>query len=148
MLLNTIVGFIIPWILAGFFYKYKKIFIVICPIASTLAYAINSFGFHFHFWEIFPTKYDYFSTLPFDLGIYPVYASIMIIFIDKQYRGPYRRIFIATLILTLLEYAAVLLNKVHYHNGWNIIFTYFSYLVPLLLVYWYFLLLKRYRLVT
>lgn len=149
MLLNTTVGFILPWALGiKFVTKHPKIFILASPIASTLAYAINTFGFHFHYWEVFPTKYEYFSTLPFDLGIYPVYASIMMISIEKKQHSPYRGVLLYSAVLTLLEFIAVLANKVFYYKGWSIILTFFSYLVPLLIVYWYFLLLKHFRIYT
>jgi len=149
MLLNFIAGFILPWIISiKYIKKNPEIFIVIAPIGTTLAYTINSWAFHFGYWKVTPVSYNYFSTLPFDLGLYPVYACLMVVLISAYKNNPYLIVFIASVFLTFLEFIALMFGKVIYTNGWNIGLTFISYLVPLLMSYWYYLLAIRLKIIN
>ncbi|SCZ06020.1 hypothetical protein [Alkaliphilus peptidifermentans] len=141
MLLNYIIGFIVPWIISiKYIMKNLNIFIVIAPIGTVFAYTINTWAYHSHYWKVSPERFNYYSTLPYDLGLYPVYACLMIVFIKNKKANPYFIVLIASIIITFLEYIALMMDIVIYTNGWNIFFTFISYLLPLLLVYWYYLL--------
>lgn len=140
MILHIILIFLIPWIICilHLYKKEKMLVFLIAPFFSVVAYSVNAFGFYFGFWEVlpFPSQKNY-ATLPFELGIYPVLACYLIYFI-KIINKPYVVLFLMTLFITLLELVFVYFGRVIYGNGWNIYHTFFSYLLPYLLAYWYY----------
>lgn len=144
MIFNICVGFIIPWI-SGivFYFKDRKVLFIIAPFSSTIAFTLNSLGFFYRFWSIYPHTYGKFSTIPFDLGVYPILNVYLIHYINKTKTNPYLLIIIATIFTTLLEWGGVLTGKLIYSNGWNLSFTFISYLIPYLLNYWFYIQLKK-----
>jgi hypothetical protein len=144
MLLNIIIGFIIPWLFASFIYfRDRKILFIIAPFASVLSYAINSTAMFLGLWKLYPFEFGKDSTIPFDLGLYPVLASYLIYLANKSRINNWAVITIITTFTTLLEWLGLLLGRVVYGNGWNLAFTFFSYLIPYLLIYWFYLGLKK-----
>ncbi len=81
--------------------------------------------------------------MPYDLGIYPILSVYLIHYINKAKFNPYLLIMIVTIFTTFLEWLGILSGKVLYSNGWNIGLTFFSYLVPYLLNYWFYIQLKK-----
>lgn len=144
MLFNIVVGFMIPWI-SGivFYFKDKKVLFIIAPLQSSIAYTVNSFGVFNHFWSIYPHEYGKFSTIPYDLGLYPILSVYLIHYIDKTKINPYLLIIGATFFTTLLEWGGILTGRIIYSNDWNLLFTSISYLVPYLINYWFYTQLKR-----
>lgn len=140
MILNIVLVFVVPWsICIIHLYKKEKLLIfLIAPFFSVVTYTINTFGFYFGFWEVipFPVQKNL-ATLPFDLGIYPILAIYLIFFIIK-FKKPSFVVFLMTSFTTLLELIFVYYGRVIYGNGWNIYFTFFSYLFPYLFVYGYY----------
>ena len=144
MIFNIVVGFIIPWISGIVFYFIdRQTLFIIAPFQSAIAFTLNSIGLFYGFWSIYPHKYGKFSTIPFDLGTYPIISVYLIHYINKTKNNPYLLIIIATLCTTLLEWFGILTGRIIYSNGWNLSFTFISYLIPYLLNYWFYIQLKK-----
>lgn len=144
MLLNFTIGFIIPWIFGVWmFYKDKKIILIILPFSSMISNTVNSFGFTFGFWMFKPFNLEDFSALPFDLGLFALLGCALIFTLKYMKVNPFLLVFIFALITTGLETIGQLLDYLKYGNNWNVFYTYFSYLISYVLVYWYYLGLKK-----
>ncbi|KAJ49825.1 hypothetical protein BD780_001959 [Clostridium tetanomorphum] len=144
MLTNFIIGFIIPWILGIFIYFKEKILLfVIAPFFSTVAYTVNTWGFYKDYWSLYPFNLGKVSSVPFDLGLYPVLSVYLVYLIKKSNINAYIVVILFSIFTTFLEALGIIIGKVAYHNGWNIFYTFFSYLFPYILVYYYYLNLKR-----
>lgn len=145
MLFNILIAFVLPWTV-GILHLYKKEKTIIPLIGSfycVVAFVINEFGLYCGFWRTAPFfNQKTLSALPFNVGLYPILAGYLIFFIKKTKR-PYLMVFFISLFTTLLEITLVLDGKVIYGNGWNIIWTFFSYIIPYMWVYWYYLYLKK-----
>jgi hypothetical protein len=110
-----------------------------------LAFTVNQWGFYFEFWDVTPIlKDETASAIPFNLGIYPVLASFMIYLIQEKKRSPFFSIFIITLFTTFFELVTLVTGKVIYHNGWNIFWTFISYLIPYWITFVYYKILRYY----
>lgn len=146
MFLNIMGGFIIPWLLGLIILKKKTgVIVTIVPIASLIAMVFNELGFYFKFWSFGPVtpSDESLSALPLDLGIYPVMACLMIFWIRTKRIRHVVSIGVITIATTLLEYAALLMGRVHYGNGWNAFYTFISYLAAYVIVYFYDRLLRK-----
>lgn len=143
MILNIVLGFIIPWIFGGILYfKDKKIILIIAPFSSILAYTVNEICFHLNFWRLIPLNIDDCSSISVNLGLYPILGCYLIYYISTKHINSYLIILIFTVTTTIFEYLAFLFKLVTYGNGWNVGWTFVSYLIPYLLIYWYYLKLK------
>ncbi|EJS46582.1 hypothetical protein CN445_30630 [Bacillus cereus] len=145
MLFNILIAFVLPWAV-GILHLYKKerrIIPLIGSFVCVVAFVVNEFGLYCGFWKIAPFfDQKTWSALPFNIGIYPILASYLIFFIKKTKR-PYLMVFFISLFTTFLEMTLVLSGKIVYGNGWNIIWTFFSYIIPYMWVYWYYLYLRK-----
>lgn len=149
MLNNIIFGFIIPWLAAlPLIRKSPKTMLLIFPIGAVASLVINSFGFQLGFWDFTPLipNDESVSALPLDIGLYPILASYMIWIILFQRDKSLLILFLFVFVTTLLEFGALLIGKVTYGNGWNIGFTFLSYLLAYGIVYLYNKLLLHFRL--
>lgn len=91
MILNIILGFVIPWMfcIMHLYKREKLLLLLIAPPTSVLAYVINTFTFYFSFAEVFPfPNPKNLASLPFSLGLYPISAGYLIFFIRK-FKKPY-----------------------------------------------------------
>ncbi|WP_337193749.1 CBO0543 family protein [Halobacillus litoralis] len=146
MVLNTILAFVLPWIVAvlHLYRKDKVVIPLIGSFFSVMAFFINDIGFYFGFWEVAPfPKQKSLSVIPFNIGLYPILASYLIYFI-KRNGSPYLVILLMTLFTTILEGIYVFSERVVYGNGWNLFFTFFSYLIPYIIIYRYHIFLSRF----
>lgn len=139
MFLNIIIGFILPWLLAyPLACKYAKLFLVMSPITAIIALLINTIGFYFDFWHFKPVleRNETISAIPLDLGLYAVLGSLMVYFLTKRLFGiPSILVFLLFVsFTTLLEYLALMLERVTYTNGWHIGWTFISYSTAFFLV--------------
>lgn len=147
MILHLFLVFLIPWVICLMhLYKKEKILLFFSgSIFSVVAYLMNALGFYFDFWEVLPfPEQKSFASLPFDVGIYPVLSCYCIYFIKKTNK-PFLVLFLMTLLTTFLEGIFVFFERVIYQNGWNIYFTFFSYLLPYLCLYGYYRFLLKIR---
>ncbi|MFB8376134.1 CBO0543 family protein [Paenibacillus taichungensis] len=83
------------------------------------------------------TRNQSYAALPLDLGIYPIAGCLMIYVILEKNAKSWLAILITSLTLTLIEWLAKEMGRVIYFNGWNIYWTFFSYFLPLVVVYGY-----------
>jgi hypothetical protein len=108
-----------------------------------ITFTINEFGFYLGFWEVLPSvNQKTLSALPFNLGLYPILASYLIYFI-KRYKYPCLVLLLMTIFTTLIEMIFGYFGRVIYSNGWNNVWTFFSYLIPYVLVFCFYTYLKN-----
>ncbi|MCT8136717.1 hypothetical protein H1D32_02485 [Anaerobacillus sp. CMMVII] len=144
MFLNILFGFIIPWIFGLKLYdKDKKSLLLIGPFASVVAFTFDVIG-QAKFWRTKPIyKTKLVSSIPVHLGVYPISAGYLTYFLRKRNLNSVLVIAIFSFILTLFELVSVKLKRVRYQNGWNIYWTFVSYLIAGGLCYWYNKQLKK-----
>ena len=145
MVLNIVLGFIIPWVFGIILYlKDKKILLVIAPFMAVWAYAVNETLFHLNFNRFAPLNiHDDLTTMSINLGLYPILGCYLIYYIRTKKTSPYVLIMIFTLMTTIAEYLGLKFGMVTYDNGWNIGWTFLSYIPPYLTGYWYYYQLKK-----
>ncbi|MGE6575130.1 hypothetical protein [Paenibacillus xylanexedens] len=138
MLGNILLGMVVPILLAVWILRRNlKILVIYYPLGVAIASCINNVGFNY-FWNILPnTRNQSFAALPMDLGIYPIAGCLMMYAIIVKDAKPWVAILVSALSLTLLEWLAKMMGHVIYFNGWNIIWTFLSYLLPFVLAYGY-----------
>ncbi|WP_283248368.1 CBO0543 family protein [Lysinibacillus fusiformis] len=133
-------AFVLPWFI-GILHLYKKdklVLFFIAPFSSVISYVVNTVAYYFGFWEVTPfPKHKNLASIPFELGFYPILTCYFIFFIRKS-KNPYFVVVFMSLLTTLLELLCFYLEWIVYGNGWNIYLTFFSYLFPFLIVYWYY----------
>lgn len=148
MLANIIFGFLIPWVFGIYLFKKSPIIVLlIFPMAAIISSIINATGYKLEFWDFTPLIKDdeTLSALPFDIGLYPVLASYLIYWIRKNNRYTLIKIAGICLLTTAFEFVGFLCGKVVYKNNWNVGWTLLSYLIAFVLVYLYYRLLLRYK---
>lgn len=144
MFLNIIVGFVIPWIfIINLYYKDKRVLLTMFFFQSTIAYTINALGFYSCLWDVYPFGNKEIVHIPFDIGIYPMLSSWMIYFISIKKINSFIIILFFTLLTTFIEGLGIISGRVVYGNGWNIGWTFLSYLIPYILNYIYYLFIKN-----
>lgn len=143
MLLNTILGFVIPWIMAIIIFKDRKFLLWIALISSTLAFPTNELGFHQKMWNSYPFELEYISSIPLNLGLFALYPHYFITAIEKYRVSPIIAIGASGLLMMLAEYIGKLIGWVVYDNGWNLLFTYLSYLFDSIIIYLAYRKLKK-----
>jgi hypothetical protein len=139
ILVNIIMGFIVPWIFGFILYKKEPIIVLlIAPIGMTVAFILNDWGSNY-FWQFKPTFRDLsLSALPLNIGFYPVLSSFLIYFKIKKKINTIILLLCFTLFTTGFEGIGLVLGKVEYFNGWNIIGTFISYLIAYFIIYGYY----------
>jgi hypothetical protein len=150
MVINIVIGFIIPWIVGIYLYKKnRRMVLIIFPFASVLAFLANLFGFYFEFWKMTPVlKEATLTVLPLCVGIYPVLGGYLIHMIQQKKASPIFLILIFSLFTTFLELLFVIQGRVIYDNGWNIYWTFISYLIPYGIGYGYYIALKKLKILS
>lgn len=140
MRFNIWVGFIIPWILGIWLLKKQKELVRIVPFVWVISTLVNVWGDYYKFWIVKPERKSkqYFTTMPYNLGLYPMLSVFMVYWIKKT-RKSLPLVFLFSFFTTVAEYEMVLLKKVTYGDRWNSLKTFFSYVVPYYLVYRYYL---------
>ncbi len=147
MWVNIWTGFITPWILGLWLLKKdKKLIFSIVPFVCIIATLVCLWGDYKKFWVVKPKLKNgqFLTTMPFNFGFYPILSVLMIYLIKKtEGRKSLWIVIIFSFLTTFAEFCGVLFKKVKYYNDWNIIKTFFSYLVPYYFVYIYYLWINR-----
>lgn len=139
MAFNIIIGFLIPWILGVYIYiKEERLFLIIYPFGCAVSYTINMIGFYFGFWSIKPYEYGVFVSLPLNLGLYPIVGTYFVFLLHKEIIKPYYFILIFSSLTTVFELLMLILGRGIYGNGWNLFWTFISYLMAYILAYWFY----------
>ncbi|PEB60905.1 hypothetical protein COM86_27270 [Priestia megaterium] len=146
ILVNIIMGFIVPWIFGFILYKKKPIIVLlIAPIGMTVAFILNEWGTNY-FWQFEPTfRNRSLSALPLNIGFYPVLSSFLIYFKLKKKGNTIMLLFCFTLFTTGFEGMGLAVGRVEYFNEWNIIGTFISYLIAYFIIYGYYQILLKYQ---
>ncbi|GJM79493.1 hypothetical protein HMSSN139_19890 [Paenibacillus sp. HMSSN-139] len=140
LLINIIAGFLVPWIAGAFLiYRDKKAMLLAFPSGGFMSLLFNDFGVYTKWWQLHPDHMESVTTIPFNLGIYPIVAGWMLHFIFRTRFRFNAALMIAgsAALLTGAEFVYVCLKKIQYGNGWNIGWTYLSYFLALGAVYGY-----------
>ncbi|WP_426629884.1 CBO0543 family protein [Priestia megaterium] len=104
----------------------------------TIAFILNDLGSNY-FWQFKPTFRDLsLSALPLNIGFYPVLSAFLIYFKVKKQINTIFLLLCFTLFTTGFEGMGLVLGKVEYFNGWNIIGTFISYLIAYFIIYGYY----------
>ncbi|MBI6873281.1 CBO0543 family protein [Clostridium aciditolerans] len=144
MILNIIAGFIIPWLTGIILYsKDKRLLLITAPFQSSMAFAINVIGYNKNYWNLYPFELEHISAIPFDTGLYPILGVWMLYLIKTSKLNAYFIILFFTIATTFLEFLGIVTGRVFYAHGWNIFYTFLSYLLPYVLAYLYYLCLKN-----
>ncbi|AKN31305.1 hypothetical protein Ccar_10740 [Clostridium carboxidivorans P7] len=146
MILNIILGFIIPWVIVLIIVRERKIIYYLAPFASVLSFIVNDLGFYY-FWNLYPFRLVNLSGVPFNIGLFCIYPCISIELMRKYDVSAYIVLPITSLIIALFEGCGVLIGRVVYYNHWNIVATYISYFISLLISYTFYKVLKRKNLI-
>lgn len=146
MILNVLLGFLIPWIITLIIVQERKIIYCITPFSGIVSFVINALGFHF-FWNLYPFYLRNLSGVPFNIGLFAVFPCINIQIMRKYNITPYIVVPIGSLVLTTFELYGKLIGRVIYFNHWNIIGTYFSYFITLLVSYTFYKALLKQNLI-
>lgn len=83
----------------------------IAPFASVIALATNEMGLFYDLWDILPKENESLNCLPLDLGIYPVFTSLFIHFVQRKVLSSWLLLLIVSLYTTGLEMITVLIGK-------------------------------------
>lgn len=137
MSIHIICGFIIPWILGLWLIKDKTFLTIFYPAAVALATTIDIVGTNY-FWQLYPLENNKsLSHLPNLTGLYPITSCLMLYLIYRRKFRPFRTIFYFAGLLTILEWLTKEFGLITYFNGWNIYWTFISYITPLTVLYLY-----------
>lgn len=149
MTLNFVIGFFIPWILGLFiFFKYRTLLLSAAPIGSIASFVVNSWGYYNNYWKVYPFELSNFSSVPFELGFFPILTVCSILLIQFHRSHIYLVLVFLSGVTTILEWLGMLIGRIVYSNGWNIIFTYISYLATSILSYWFYLKFRKIRVIA
>lgn len=143
MAFNIIIGFLIPWIVGVYVYiKEERLFLVIYPFGCTITYTINMIGVQFGFWSIRPYEYGMFASLPLNLGLYPIIGTYFVFLTYKRVGKSYYLILIFSLLTAGFELLMLILKRGTYGHGWNLFWTFVSYLVAYISAYCFYHLVR------
>lgn len=143
MTFNIIIGFLIPWILGVYIYiKEERLFLVIYPFGCAVTYTINMIGFYFRFWRIKPYEYNVFASLPLNLGVYPIIGTYFVFLLYKRISKSYYLVLIFSLLTTVIELLMLISGRGVYGNGWNMFWTFISYLIAYISAYGFYHLVR------
>lgn len=135
MLTNILLGFIFPWVVGINYFRRNLSFVLhVSTIAALIAFLFNDIGYFMKWWYVEPKSYGTLSFIPYNLGviaIIPVFAMYHI----NNGRRIWMTIPLASLLLTILEGLLLLTGEVVYSSGWNLGWTYISYLIALMAEY-------------
>ncbi|WP_230200287.1 CBO0543 family protein [Bacillus niameyensis] len=127
-----------------FFRVNLKLVIIMAPFVSVVAFVLNEIGFN-NFWDFIPRfKNISLSSLPLNLGLYPVLGCLLVYSLQLSTRKPVVWMVFYGLITTGMEYVALVAKYIFYYNGWNIFHTFLSYLLAYILVFFYYKVMVRY----
>lgn len=150
MLTNILIGFLLPWVLGIWLYRKNKALVAtIAPFTAVIATKVNVILIQLDFYHVTPIycHTESLSLIPFELGLYPVLASGMMYLIWKK-GHPFIQIVLFSLLTTLIELIGLLWGKVIYYQGWNLFWTFWSYLIPYVIVYLYYRLLLKINVIS
>ncbi|MBB6635835.1 CBO0543 family protein [Cohnella thailandensis] len=143
MTFHVLVGFVLPWLVGVFFIKKaSKTMLLVFAVTAFLALLFNDIGAYAKWWEMTPHEMESITTIPYSLGVYPIILTLMYRYVLPRIH-PVWFVLLTALVLTLFESALVLSRRIEYHDGWNVGWTYVSYVLSVSIVFIYARLLLK-----
>jgi hypothetical protein len=146
MLVNVILGAVIPWIILFYLYKRaKKIVVLFVPFGISLAFLINDLGQEV-FWMVTPfLENASWATLPINIGYFPMLACLFIYIKIEKGVNDWLLLILSIIGAVALELTALAFGKVIYLNNWNLFYTSLVYLAGIMLTLFYLFLVRKFR---
>ena len=148
MLLNVLMGLVLPWTVAVFVVRRSERYIVavMSPFGTALGYTLNTVWTHQGFGYMLPKFEDNLTIagLPCELGMFPVTVSLFIIMTQRTRRVLWM-LLLFPLVNTACEGFGLVIGKLVYLNGWNLFETYVEYGCGFAANFWYWKLIERLR---
>ncbi|MGP4070686.1 hypothetical protein [Halobacillus sp. B29] len=140
MLINILLGFILPWISGVFLFKRARVLLyTVVPFTALFSMAGNQLGVQLGFWLLIPEgKIHLMNTIFIDFGYNPIVAAWFIYFL---YYKQIRRWIMYPLFMVILngfEFYALSVGKIIYDQGWHILYSVIIYGIGLIVIDWYF----------
>ncbi len=112
MRFNIWCGLIIPWILGMGLLKKNKKLVRIVPFVWVTATFVSLWGDSKKYWKVKPKlkKRQYLTTMPFNLGLYPI-ASVFMVYLIQKTRKYTLWIIIFSLLTTVKEFGMLLFKE-------------------------------------
>gem|GEM_PF-1125745 len=147
MLINIILGFILPWISGVYLYKRARVlFYTVVPITALFSVTGNQLGVQLGFWLLIPEeKITLINTIFIDFGYNPIIAAWFIYFLYMRQISRWIMYSLFMVILNGLEIYALSIDKIIYDHGWNILYSASTYGMGLILIDWYFFHFKSHE---
>lgn len=145
MLIHILAGFFLPWLFGWWLLKREpRMVLVNGPVAAAIALAVNELGFHFYrWWDAAPFREQAVYAWPLDFGLYPVAGSFLIWQVHRRNGSPWLMLALFALGTTLFEVFGLFVGTIRYGNGWNVGWTFVSYVLSYGAGLFYSRLLKR-----
>lgn len=148
MTLNYILFFGIPLMFGIFlFYKDSRIFLTIFTFSCMLAFTANTFGIYKGYWNIYPYNKSYFSYIPLNIGLYPIFGTCFIYLIHRTKINKFVLLLSFSFISTVFKWIMLYFGRVAYGNGWNLYYSFISFFVIYYLGYLFYLALKKKKII-
>ncbi|SER57955.1 hypothetical protein [Salipaludibacillus aurantiacus] len=146
MLVNIILGTVIPWVILIYLYKrVPKIVLLFVPFGIALAFLINDLGQEV-FWMVTPfLENASWATLPINIGYFPMLACLFAYIKIRNIIKDWVLLIFSISGGVALEFTAVTFGKVIYLNNWNLFYTSLTYLAGIMLTFFYLLLVRKFR---
>lgn len=145
LLITLIIGFLIPFTIGIFIYlKDFRVIMLIAPIACAVAFILNTLGIVLGYFS--PTVDNinpYLITGITNVGLFSLEPCILIFAVRHSKIKPIYLLLLITIFSLLIDLALLSTNFLIYENGWNIIYSFIMFLISFLIVYLYYLLLKK-----
>ncbi|WP_420825726.1 CBO0543 family protein [Thalassobacillus pellis] len=120
------------------------LFLTVAPFISFISITCNQIGMEMGFWTLYPQTYLLIlNSINIDLGFNPASG---LIFTYMIYFRKWRRWIVYLgfiLFLNGAEMTALFFDKVTYNHGWNMSYTFITYVIGLIIFDFYFTLLKK-----
>ncbi|ARI77916.1 hypothetical protein HM131_14130 [Halobacillus mangrovi] len=147
MWINVLCGLLLPGIIIGYLFKKNPPLITLMyPIGVAIAFVGSDWGFGF-FWDVSPTfeHNPSLSAFPYKIGYFPLLSCLFGYIKVKEIVKTPLLIFLFSFITTFMELLAVWSGKILYSNGWNIFWTFVTYLAGFIVAFLYIKILKKYK---
>lgn len=146
MWINVLLGLLIPWVILIYFYKKSPLLVILMyPLGVTISFVANDWGFLL-FWEVEPVYNNpSLSAIPISVGYFPLITALFAYIREKKAIDTWKLILLFSILTTFIELLVLWSGKIHYYNGWNILWTYFTYLAGFVVVNVYIKVLKKHH---
>jgi hypothetical protein len=144
MLFNLIIYLVVPLIFAFILYnENSRLFLIVFPLCCVIAFIINNIGITMGFWSIYPYTNSYSSNILLNIGLYPTVGTYLIYFAHKRKINALMLIGIFAIVSTIFKWIMIIMGRTVYGNGWNLYFTFITFMLSYYFGYLFYLLLVK-----